>query len=114
MTENLQAEVEVLQKIRLLSLIGRGTQFLELGRHKEALLDFQHSLQVSPGKRLILVKNTSDFHKFVLCSFAVFSREFLCFIPHLFRCQLVGPLAMLHTRDTSAGPGQLTAMEKQT
>ncbi|NXR82436.1 FANCG protein, partial [Pycnonotus jocosus] len=48
-TENLQAEVEVLQKIRLLSLIGRGTQFLELGRHKEALLDFQHSLQISPG-----------------------------------------------------------------
>ncbi|NXO37389.1 FANCG protein, partial [Locustella ochotensis] len=47
--ENLQAEVEVLQKIRLLSLIGRGTQFLELGRHKEALLDFQHSLQISPG-----------------------------------------------------------------
>lgn len=26
----------------------------------------------------------------------------------------VGPLAMLHTRDTSVGPGQLTAMEKQT
>ncbi|NXH82866.1 FANCG protein, partial [Edolisoma coerulescens] len=48
-TENFQAEVEVLQKIRLLSLIGRGTQFLELGRHKEALLDFQHSLQISPG-----------------------------------------------------------------
>ncbi|NXT71705.1 FANCG protein, partial [Chaetops frenatus] len=48
-TENLQPEVEVLQKIRLLSLIGRGTQFLELGRHKEALLDFQYSLQVSPG-----------------------------------------------------------------
>ncbi|NXY20077.1 FANCG protein, partial [Atrichornis clamosus] len=48
-TETLQPEVEVLQKIRLLSLIGRGTQFLELGRHKEALLDFQHSLQVSPG-----------------------------------------------------------------
>ncbi|NXW74944.1 FANCG protein, partial [Hirundo rustica] len=48
-TENLQAEVEVLQKIRLLSLIGRGMQFLELGRHKEALLDFQHSLQISPG-----------------------------------------------------------------
>ncbi|XP_066038406.1 Fanconi anemia group G protein [Chamaea fasciata] len=48
-TENLQAEVEVLQKIRLLSLIGRGTQFLELGRHKQALLDFQHSLQISPG-----------------------------------------------------------------
>ncbi|NWH87759.1 FANCG protein, partial [Aegithalos caudatus] len=48
-TENLQAEVEVLQKIRLLSLIGRGTQFLELERHKDALLDFQHSLQISPG-----------------------------------------------------------------
>ncbi|XP_053788575.1 Fanconi anemia group G protein isoform X4 [Vidua chalybeata] len=48
-TENLQPEVEVLQKIRLLSLIGRGTQFLELGRNKEALLDFQHSLQISPG-----------------------------------------------------------------
>ncbi|NXG59892.1 FANCG protein, partial [Hemiprocne comata] len=46
--ENLP-EVEVLQKIRLLSLIGRGMQFLELGRHKEALLDFQHSLQISPG-----------------------------------------------------------------
>ncbi|NWS00263.1 FANCG protein, partial [Motacilla alba] len=48
-TENLQPEVEVLQKIRLLSLIGRGAQFLELGRNKEALLDFQHSLQISPG-----------------------------------------------------------------
>ncbi|NWX25257.1 FANCG protein, partial [Notiomystis cincta] len=48
-TENLQPEVEVLQKIRSLSLIGRGTQFLELGRHKAALLDFQHSLNISPG-----------------------------------------------------------------
>ncbi|NXE29669.1 FANCG protein, partial [Ardeotis kori] len=48
-TENLPPEVEVLQKIRMLSLIGRGAQFLELGRHKEALLDFQHSLQISPG-----------------------------------------------------------------
>ncbi|NXE66403.1 FANCG protein, partial [Calcarius ornatus] len=48
-TETLQPEVEVLQKIRLLSLIGRGRQFLELGRNKEALLDFQHSLQISPG-----------------------------------------------------------------
>ncbi|KAL2294132.1 hypothetical protein Nmel_007854 [Mimus melanotis] len=48
-TENLQPEVEVLQKIRLLALIGRGMQFLELGRHKQALLDFQHSLQLSPG-----------------------------------------------------------------
>ncbi|KFO93460.1 Fanconi anemia group G protein, partial [Buceros rhinoceros silvestris] len=42
-------EVEVLQKIRLLSLVGRGIQFLELGRDKEALLDFQHGLQISPG-----------------------------------------------------------------
>ncbi|NWI69343.1 FANCG protein, partial [Todus mexicanus] len=48
-TENLLPEVEVLQKIRLLALIGRGTQFLELGKHKEALLDFQHGLQISPG-----------------------------------------------------------------
>ncbi|NXC31872.1 FANCG protein, partial [Campylorhamphus procurvoides] len=48
-TENLLPEREVLQKIRLLSLIGRGTQFLELGRHKEALLDFQYGLQISPG-----------------------------------------------------------------
>ncbi|NWU86106.1 FANCG protein, partial [Onychorhynchus coronatus] len=47
--ENLPPELEVLQKIRLLSLIGRGTQFLELGRYKEALLDFQHGLQISPG-----------------------------------------------------------------
>lgn len=85
-TENLPAEVEVLQKIRLLSLIGRGTQFLELGRQKEALLDFQHSLQISPGKRLILVRNTGEFHKFVLGCFAVFSRKFLHFRPHLFRC----------------------------
>ncbi|XP_051660419.1 Fanconi anemia group G protein [Manacus candei] len=47
--ENVPPEVEVLQKIRLLTLIGRGTQFLELGRHKEALLDFQHGLHISPG-----------------------------------------------------------------
>ncbi|NXN09974.1 FANCG protein, partial [Indicator maculatus] len=47
--ENLLPEVELLQKIRLFSLIGRGVQFLELGKHKEALLDFQHSLQISPG-----------------------------------------------------------------
>lgn len=53
-TGNLLAEVEVLQKIRLLSLIGRGTQFLELGKHKEALLDFHYGLQVSPGERLFL------------------------------------------------------------
>ncbi|NXF49895.1 FANCG protein, partial [Oceanites oceanicus] len=46
---SLLPEVEVLQKIRLLALIGRGAQFLELGRHKEALLDFQHGLQISPG-----------------------------------------------------------------
>ncbi|XP_065513635.1 Fanconi anemia group G protein isoform X2 [Caloenas nicobarica] len=49
LTESLLPEVEVLQKIRLLALISRGAQFLELGRHKEALLDFQHGLQISPG-----------------------------------------------------------------
>ncbi|XP_010282171.1 PREDICTED: Fanconi anemia group G protein, partial [Phaethon lepturus] len=48
MPESLLPEVEVLQKIRLLSLSGRGAQFLEMGRHKEALLDFQHGLQISP------------------------------------------------------------------
>eukprot|EP00076_Gallus_gallus_P011896 XP_015128191.1 Fanconi anemia group G protein isoform X2 [Gallus gallus] len=46
--ESLLPEVKVLQKIRLLSLIGRGMQFLEQEKHKEALLDFQHGLQISP------------------------------------------------------------------
>ncbi|NWR80748.1 FANCG protein, partial [Centropus unirufus] len=49
MPEDLLSEVKVLHKIRLLSLIGRGAQFLEQGKHKEALLDFQHGLQISPG-----------------------------------------------------------------
>ncbi|NWS75168.1 FANCG protein, partial [Crotophaga sulcirostris] len=49
MPESLLPEVKVLQKIRLLSLIGRGAEFLEQGKHKEALLDFQHGLQISPG-----------------------------------------------------------------
>ncbi|NWU99295.1 FANCG protein, partial [Upupa epops] len=49
LTGNFLTEVEVLQKIRLLALMGRGMQFLELKRHKEALLDFQHSLHISPG-----------------------------------------------------------------
>ncbi|KAM8793006.1 Fanconi anemia group G protein homolog [Eudromia elegans] len=48
-TGSLLPEVKLLQKIRLLSLIGRGTQFLELGKHREALLDFQYALQISPG-----------------------------------------------------------------
>ncbi|NXG37919.1 FANCG protein, partial [Dromaius novaehollandiae] len=48
-TGSLIPEVNLLQKIRLLSLVGRGTQFLELGKHREALLDFQHGLQISPG-----------------------------------------------------------------
>lgn len=87
MAENLLPEVEVLQKIRLLSLIGRGMQFLDLGRHKEALLDFVHALQISPGKRLIFVRNRGDFHKFVLGCFAVFSRKVLSFRPRLFGCQ---------------------------
>ncbi|XP_058028443.1 Fanconi anemia group G protein isoform X2 [Ahaetulla prasina] len=42
-------EAEPLPQIRLLALTGRGIQFLELGRLKEALMDFQYSLQVSPG-----------------------------------------------------------------
>ncbi|KAG8131352.1 hypothetical protein E2320_017967 [Naja naja] len=42
-------EAELLPQIRLLALTGRGIQFLELGRFKEALRDFQCSLQVSPG-----------------------------------------------------------------
>uniref|UniRef100_A0A8C5RV76 FA complementation group G n=1 Tax=Laticauda laticaudata TaxID=8630 RepID=A0A8C5RV76_LATLA len=41
-------EAELLPQIRLLALTGRGIQFLELGRFKEALRDFQYSLQVSP------------------------------------------------------------------
>ncbi|XP_032069814.1 Fanconi anemia group G protein-like [Thamnophis elegans] len=41
-------EAELLPQIRLLALTGRGIQFLELGRFKEALMDFQYSLQVSP------------------------------------------------------------------
>ncbi|NXA42022.1 FANCG protein, partial [Eudromia elegans] len=49
MLGSLLPEVKLLQKIRLLSLIGRGTQFLELGKHREALLDFQYALQISPG-----------------------------------------------------------------
>uniref|UniRef100_A0A670Z2J8 FA complementation group G n=1 Tax=Pseudonaja textilis TaxID=8673 RepID=A0A670Z2J8_PSETE len=42
-------EAELLPQIRLLALTGRGIRFLELGRLKEALRDFQYSLQVSPG-----------------------------------------------------------------
>lgn len=42
-------EAELLPQIRLLALTGRGIQFLELGRFKAALMDFQYSLQVSPG-----------------------------------------------------------------
>ncbi|XP_039224994.1 Fanconi anemia group G protein isoform X1 [Crotalus tigris] len=41
-------EVEQLPQIRLLALTGRGIQFLELGKFKQALMDFQYSLQVSP------------------------------------------------------------------
>uniref|UniRef100_A0A8B9QAK6 FANCG protein n=1 Tax=Apteryx owenii TaxID=8824 RepID=A0A8B9QAK6_APTOW len=69
---SLLPEVKLLQEIRLLSLIGRGTQFLELGRHREALLDFQYGLQISPGKRLIFVRDREGSHKFfpgLLCYF---------------------------------------------
>ncbi|KAM3843852.1 Fanconi anemia group G protein isoform 2-T2 [Vipera latastei] len=41
-------EAEQLPQIRLLALTGRGIQFLELAKFKEALMDFQYSLQVSP------------------------------------------------------------------
>ncbi|KAK2512169.1 Pigo [Columba guinea] len=58
LTETLLPEVEVLQKIRLLALIGRGAQFLELGKHKEALLDFQHGLQISPAERHYALDHT--------------------------------------------------------
>ncbi|KAL7989155.1 hypothetical protein Chor_008074, partial [Crotalus horridus] len=42
-------EGEQLPQTRLLALTGRGIQFLELGKFKQALMDFQYSLQVSPG-----------------------------------------------------------------
>ncbi|XP_059581328.1 Fanconi anemia group G protein isoform X2 [Alligator mississippiensis] len=42
-------EAAVLQRIRLLALVGRGAQFLELGRDRDALMNFQYALQVSPG-----------------------------------------------------------------
>ncbi|XP_063152025.1 Fanconi anemia group G protein isoform X2 [Candoia aspera] len=41
-------EAELLPQIRLLALTGRGIQFLELGRFREALMDFQYSLHISP------------------------------------------------------------------
>ncbi|KAM6470492.1 Fanconi anemia group G protein isoform 3-T4 [Liasis olivaceus] len=41
-------EAELLPQIRLLALTGRGIRFLELGRFKEALMDFQYSLHISP------------------------------------------------------------------
>lgn len=47
--EDALPEAKVLQKIRLLALLGRGSQFQGLGRDKEALMNFQHSLQVCPG-----------------------------------------------------------------
>ncbi|XP_008121248.2 Fanconi anemia group G protein [Anolis carolinensis] len=42
------SEMKILPQIRQLALTGRGAQFLELGRDKEALMDFQHSLHVCP------------------------------------------------------------------
>nr|XP_060617150.1 Fanconi anemia group G protein [Anolis sagrei ordinatus] len=42
------SEMKTLSQIRQLALTGRGVQFLELGRDKEALMDFQHSLHVCP------------------------------------------------------------------
>ncbi|NXN79074.1 FANCG protein, partial [Bombycilla garrulus] len=48
-TEILEPEVEQPQKMRLLAFIGRGMQFLEMQRYKEALMNFQYGLQISPG-----------------------------------------------------------------
>ncbi|XP_054843279.1 Fanconi anemia group G protein isoform X2 [Eublepharis macularius] len=42
------AEAEVLPQVRQLALMVRGAEFLELGRDKEALMDFQHSLHFRP------------------------------------------------------------------
>uniref|UniRef100_A0A670J8P4 FA complementation group G n=1 Tax=Podarcis muralis TaxID=64176 RepID=A0A670J8P4_PODMU len=44
------SEAKVLPQIRQLALTGRGIQFLHLGRNKEALADFQHSLLVCPDR----------------------------------------------------------------
>ncbi|XP_015262295.1 PREDICTED: Fanconi anemia group G protein [Gekko japonicus] len=41
-------EAEVLRQTRQLALTVRGVAFLELGREKEALMDFQHSLHFCP------------------------------------------------------------------
>ncbi|KAF7239960.1 hypothetical protein EYD10_13424, partial [Varanus komodoensis] len=41
-------EAKVLSQIRQLALTGRGAQFLQLERDKEALMDFQHSLCICP------------------------------------------------------------------
>ncbi|KAL8204124.1 UNVERIFIED_CONTAM: hypothetical protein K2H54_068252 [Gekko kuhli] len=41
-------EAEVLRQIRHMALTVRGAEFLELGREKEALMDFQHSLHFCP------------------------------------------------------------------
>ncbi|XP_053153680.1 Fanconi anemia group G protein isoform X2 [Hemicordylus capensis] len=41
-------EARAIPQIRQLALTGRGTQFLEMGRDKEALMDFQHSLHTCP------------------------------------------------------------------
>lgn len=76
MTGNLLPEAEVLQKIRLLFLTGRDTQFLELRKHKEALLDFQCSLQVSPGERLFWGEEQKGFSLFFPPDcFAISSRK---------------------------------------
>ncbi|XP_060092628.1 Fanconi anemia group G protein [Heteronotia binoei] len=42
-------EAKRLPQIRQLALTVRGVEFLELGREKEALMDFQHSLRFGPG-----------------------------------------------------------------
>ncbi|XP_069068739.1 Fanconi anemia group G protein [Pleurodeles waltl] len=43
--------VNILETLKALALLGRGVQFLEMGKEKEALMNLQLCLQVSPGHR---------------------------------------------------------------
>lgn len=44
-------DVTLLETLKALALLGRGAQFLEMGKEKEALMNLQLCLQVSPGHR---------------------------------------------------------------
>ncbi|XP_030048686.1 Fanconi anemia group G protein [Microcaecilia unicolor] len=47
--EGLYRQEQVLQALKSLALLGRGCQFLQLGKDKDALRDLQLSLQANPG-----------------------------------------------------------------